>query len=75
LRRASELGADAVAAILGYSNLMVPPADRAAACATMLVHGAAGRLSVAVELLPLREVQTAWARQAAFAHRKLVLVP
>ncbi len=61
--------------ILGYSNLMVPPADRAAAYAAMLGHAAAGVLTALVELLPLREVQAAWARQAAFAHRKLVLVP
>src|SRR6185369_9104103 len=68
LRRAS-------ASILGYSNLMVPIADRVAAYAAMLGHAAAGVMTARVELLPLREVQQAWARQAAFAHRKLVLVP
>jgi NADPH2:quinone reductase len=68
LRRAS-------ASILGYSNLMVPIADRVAAYTAMLGHAAAGVMTAPVELLPLREVQQAWARQAAFAHRKLVLVP
>jgi NADPH:quinone reductase-like Zn-dependent oxidoreductase len=63
------------ASILGYTNLMVPPAERAAAYATMAGLAAAGRLIVDVEHLPLRDVQTAWALQSAVAHRKLVLVP
>jgi NADPH2:quinone reductase len=65
----------ASASILGYTNLMVPLADRAAAYAAMLGHASAGMLTAQVELLPLREVQRAWARQASFAHRKLVLIP
>ena len=63
------------ASILGYTNLMVPPAERAGAYATMAGLAAASRLMVDVEHLPLRDVQTAWALQSAVAHRKLVLVP
>ena len=63
------------ASILGYTNLMVPAADRAAGYASMAGHAAAGRLAVDVEHLPLSQVRTAWALQNAVPHRKLVLVP
>ena len=41
----------------------------------MAAHAAAGRIEVDVERMPLADVAQAWERQAAFAHRKLVLVP
>ncbi len=61
--------------IMGYTNFRVPKADQAEAYATMTAHAAAGRIQVDVERLPLGDVAQAWERQAAFAHRKLVLVP
>jgi len=63
------------ASILGYTNLMVPAGERAAAYATMAGHAVAGRLIVDVEHLRLSEVRTAWALQSTVPHRKLVLVP
>ena len=61
--------------VMGYTNFRVPRADQAEAYATMCAHAAAGRIEVDVERVPLRDVESAWERQAAFAHRKLVLVP
>jgi NADPH2:quinone reductase len=64
-----------MSSVLGYTNNRVPPADQAEAYATMAAHAAAGRILVEVERIPLADVERAWQRQAAFAHRKLVLVP
>ena len=61
--------------VMGYTNNRVPLADHAEAYATMTAHAAAGRIEVDVERIPLSDVAVAWERQAAFAHRKLVLVP
>ena len=44
----------ASASILGYTNLKVPAAERAAAWATLAGHAAAGRLTVDVEHLRAR---------------------
>lgn len=61
--------------IMGYTNFRVPRAAQAEAYATMAAHAAAGRIEVDVERIALADVALAWDRQAAFAHRKLVLVP
>jgi NADPH:quinone reductase len=61
--------------ILGYSNFLVPAEVRADALRRVLEHAAAGRLTVEREEVPLAEVDTAWQRQAAHPHRKLVLRP
>lgn len=61
--------------ILGYSSFRVPGEVLADAYATMCEHAAAGRIEVDTERIPLADVAQAWERQAAFAHRKLVLVP
>ena len=61
--------------VMGYTSNRVPRADQAEAYAAMAAHAAAGRIQVDVERIPLRDVAQAWERQAAFAHRKLVLVP
>ena len=61
--------------IMGYTNFRVPRADQVEAYAALTAHAAAGRIQVDVERLALADVEQAWARQAAFAHRKLVLVP
>jgi hypothetical protein len=62
-------------AILGYTNLMVPPTERAAAYAALSGHAIAGRITVDVEQIALRDVEAAWKQQADHPHRKLVLVP
>ena len=61
--------------VLGYTSFRVPTADQADAYAALTAHAAAGRIQVDVERMPLADVAQAWERQAAFAHRKLVLVP
>jgi NADPH:quinone reductase-like Zn-dependent oxidoreductase len=61
--------------IHGYISMIVPLAERGAAYAALAGHAAAGRIAVDVERIPLREVESAWERQARSAHRKLVLVP
>ena len=61
--------------VMGYTNFRVPLADQAEAYAAMAAHAAEGRIVVDVERMPLAEVATAWERQAAFAHQKLVLEP
>ncbi len=61
--------------VMGYTNFRVPHEDQAEAYATMTAHAAAGRLEVDVERIPLADVEQAWALQAGFPHRKLVLVP
>lgn len=63
------------ARIIGYTSRNVPRAEQAAAYAAMAAHAATGALRVDVERLPLSAVADAWARQAAFPHHKLALVP
>jgi NADPH2:quinone reductase len=64
-----------LADIRGHTNFLAPDDVRRAAYAAMTEHAAAGRLTIDVERIPLRDVEAAWARQRAGAHRKLVLVP
>jgi NADPH:quinone reductase-like Zn-dependent oxidoreductase len=61
--------------IIGYTTTAATREDRLNAYATLATHAAAGRIVVDVERIPLREVEAAWARQAAFVHHKLVLEP
>jgi NADPH2:quinone reductase len=61
--------------IRGFSNFGTPVEVRRAAYATLLEHAIAGRIVVDVERISLRDVADAWARLAAGAHRKLLLVP
>ncbi|SFO48828.1 NADPH2:quinone reductase [Pseudonocardia ammonioxydans] len=63
------------AAILGYTTRAVPIETQREAYATMTAYAADGDLTVDVERVPLRDVASAWQRQADSAHRKLVLVP
>ena len=61
--------------IQGYTNNAVTPQQKADALSTILAHAAAGRCSVDRETLPLTRAAEAWERQAAFARRKLILIP
>lgn len=61
--------------ILGYTNNALSPQQKAEALSTVLTHAAAGRCSVDRETLPLARAAEAWELQAAFARRKLILVP
>jgi hypothetical protein len=49
--------------------------QKAQALTNILTHAAAGRCTVERETVPLAKAAEAWERQAAFAHRKLILVP
>ena len=53
------------ASVLGYTNNAIPTEQKAEALRTLLEHAAAGRLRVEHEVVPLTEVGSAWARQAA----------
>jgi NADPH2:quinone reductase len=64
-----------LADIRGHTNFLAPDETRREAYAAMTAHAAAGRLTVDVERIPLRDVETAWARQRDGARRKLVQVP
>jgi len=64
-----------VHAILGYTNNALTSDQKAEALSEILTHAAAGRCTVERESLPLTRVAEAWERQAAFARRKLILVP
>jgi NADPH:quinone reductase-like Zn-dependent oxidoreductase len=61
--------------ILGYTNNALTHEQKAQALTKILTHAAAGRCSVERETVPLAKAAEAWERQAAFAHRKLILVP
>ncbi len=61
--------------ILGYTNNALSPAQKSQALAEILTHAAAGRCTVDRETLPLARAGEAWELQAAFARRKLILVP
>jgi NADPH:quinone reductase-like Zn-dependent oxidoreductase len=61
--------------LLGYTTRHVPGDVVARGWTELTGHAAAGRIAVEVERAPLAEVGRVWRRQAAFAHRKLVLVP
>ncbi len=55
------------ASVLGYTNNALTPEQRAAAITAVLGHAAAGRIRMAYDVLPLAEVEAAWARQATGA--------
>lgn len=61
--------------ILGYTNSALSPEQKAQALNEILTHAAAGRCTVERERVPLAQAAEAWERQAAFARRKLILVP
>ena len=61
--------------ILGYTNNALSNEQKAKALAEILKHAAAGRCVVERETVPLAQAAEAWQRQAAFARRKLILVP
>jgi NADPH2:quinone reductase len=61
--------------ILGYTNNALSNEQKAQALAEILKHAAAGRCVVERETVPLAKAAEAWQRQAAFARRKLILVP
>lgn len=52
------------ASILGYTNNALSTQERSDALSAVLEHAAAGRLSVAHEVVPLDDVEDAWTRQA-----------
>ncbi|MCF6507398.1 zinc-binding alcohol dehydrogenase family protein [Blastococcus sp. MG754426] len=52
------------AAVLGYTNNALTPAQRAEAVGSIAREAAAGRLAVAHERVPLADVAGAWRRQA-----------
>jgi NADPH2:quinone reductase len=62
-------------AILGYTNNALTHEQKAEALSEIFKHAAAGRCTVEREMLPLERAAEAWERQAAFARRKLILVP
>ena len=62
-------------AILGYTNNALTHEQKAEAFSVILTHAAAGRCTVERETVPLAKASEAWERQAAFARRKLILVP
>jgi NADPH:quinone reductase-like Zn-dependent oxidoreductase len=61
--------------ILGYTNNALTPEQKAQALSTILAHAAAGRCTVDRETMPLARAAEAWELQAAFARRKLILIP
>jgi hypothetical protein len=62
-------------AILGYTNNALTQEQKALALTEIFAHAAAGRCTVERETVPLAQAAEAWQRQAAFARRKLILVP
>jgi NADPH:quinone reductase len=61
--------------VLGYTNNLLSPGQRAAAFAEILGHAAAGRLEVDREQLPLDQIGVAWARCGKAPHRRAVMIP
>lgn len=61
--------------IIGYTNNAVSPEQKAQALSAILAHAAAGRCTMDRERVPLAQASEAWLRQAASAHRKLILIP
>lgn len=61
--------------ILGYTNNALTQHQKAQALGTILGHAAAGRCTVDRETMPLARAAEAWELQAAFARRKLILIP
>jgi NADPH:quinone reductase-like Zn-dependent oxidoreductase len=64
------------ASVLGYTNALLAADQRRSALDAVFGHAAAGRLTVAHEVLPLADAANAWRRQAAGqAGVRLVLTP
>jgi NADPH:quinone reductase len=61
--------------IYGYSNFNIPKNVLDREYARLVQHAMNGDIRVEIERVPLDDVATAWDRQAASPHRKLVLVP
>ncbi len=61
--------------ILGYTNNALTHEQKAQALSEILAHAAVGRCTVDRETLPLARAGEAWELQAAFARRKLILIP
>jgi NADPH:quinone reductase-like Zn-dependent oxidoreductase len=62
--------------LLGYTNNALTREQKAGAMTTVAGHSAAGRLTVAHEVVPLEEAPLAWQRQASGdTAGRLVLVP
>jgi NADPH:quinone reductase-like Zn-dependent oxidoreductase len=61
--------------LIGYSGMRLSPAELAATYRKIADAFAAGEVKIEVEEFPLEEVGSAWARQAASPHRKLIVVP
>lgn len=61
--------------LLGYTNFAVPRDVREREYARLCRHAAAGGVRIDVETVPLEELPSAWERQAAGAHVKLVVTP
>ena len=59
--------------IIGHSNLTTPHDEKARAYRELIEHANAGRLRVDLDVFPLERVADAWAEQAAFPHRKIVI--
>lgn len=62
-------------AILGHTNFETPHEVKAGAYARLAQLGAAGRLQVEVERVPLEDVADAFARQQAGPRHKLAIAP
>jgi hypothetical protein len=61
--------------IIGYTNNALSSEQKAQALSTILDHAAAGRIIVEHETMPLSRAGEAWELQAAFARKKLILIP
>src|SRR5919198_6530601 len=61
--------------IYGYSNFILPKEVLDHEYARLVEHAVHGDITVEIDRVPLDEVETAWERQAASPHRKLVLIP
>jgi NADPH2:quinone reductase len=61
--------------LIGVAGVLEPHEDRAAAYARLLDLIARGSVEIALERVPLEDVESAWRRQAEGAGRKLVVIP
>jgi hypothetical protein len=61
--------------ILGHTNFAIPPDQLEEHYRRLVGHALAGEVRLDVERVPLDAVGDAWARQAAGAGTKLVVVP
>lgn len=62
-------------ALLGHTNFAAPLEVKRAAYTRMAEHAVAGELTADFDTVPLADVASAWERQQAGPHRKLVVVP